>query len=111
MKATETTLARLAEKAGAMTFLAWTFIVGLGGFILMCGVAYAIVTENLALGIACGVLLIAPCVLGLFWILTAGASLVEETRAQEAALGESDVVSRTTSQRPLLASGKSASHD
>jgi len=111
MKAAETPLTKMAEKVGAMTFLVWTFVIGLGGLLLMCGVAYAIVTENLALGIACGVLLVAPSVLGFVWVLTTGASLVQETQVHEAVVRESDSASGTTPHRTLLASGKSASHD
>lgn len=111
MKAPDNTLKRMAEKVGATTFLAWTFILGAGGFLLLCAVAYAMVTENLALGVACGVMLIVPFALGLVWILTTGTSLWEEHRTREAALREADRSPETSQQRPVLAPRQSTSPD
>jgi hypothetical protein len=61
---------------------------GVGGFLLLCLIAYAMVTENLALGVLCGLLLFLPYILGVIWFFTLGTSLWAErasTRAEEIA--------------------------
>lgn len=109
MKAAMGTLRRTVKKVGAMTFLAWTFIIGVGGFFLMCGLAYAIVTENLPLGLACGALLIAPIVLGAVWVLTMGADMVAKSLEQEEAFRAA--ASETNEHELLLAPGNSMPRD
>ncbi len=80
----ETTARRAAEKAGVLMFLGWILILGVGGFLLLGAMAYAMITENLALGVVCGLLLFAPSALGVGWMLTAGASLVAERSPRRA---------------------------
>jgi len=61
---------------------------GLGGFILLCLIAYAMVTQNLALGVVCGLLVFSPYILGVVWFFTVGTSLWAErvpTKAKETA--------------------------
>jgi len=84
MDTTPTTLERFWENAGTLMFLGWSLILGLVGFLLLCALAYAMVTENLALGVVCGMVLFAPPALAVIWTLTAGASLLLERSARKA---------------------------
>ncbi len=79
MNPRETSQRKVAENVGTLMFLAWTLVVGIAGFVLLCAIAFAIVTENLALGLVCGLLLFAPSALGVGWMLTAGASALQGT--------------------------------
>ncbi len=81
MNPRETSQRKVAENVGTLMFLAWTLVVGIAGFVLLCAIAFAIVTENLALGLVCGLLLFAPPAVGIVWILTAAGSLLAERSA------------------------------
>lgn len=67
----------------AFMFVAQVFIIGLGGFVLLSAIAYAMVTENLALGIACGVLLFAPYVSVIAWCFGLGYKLAADNVSLE----------------------------
>lgn len=78
MNAPETTSKRVTETVSTMVFLCGAIVLGLGGFLLLCLMAYAIVTENLALGMVAGLLLFSPYILGFVWFLSMGTSLITE---------------------------------
>ena len=71
------------ETISALTFITGVFSIGIGGFLLMVGVAYATVTENLALLLVCGLLLFSPFIFGIIWCIGACSSLLAERTEQE----------------------------
>lgn len=58
------------EKMGAAMCLSWFLCLGPVGFVLLLGLAYAMVVQNLALGIICGLLAASPAVLMGLWVAT-----------------------------------------
>ncbi len=77
MRATEGMLNRAAESFGTWMFIALTILIGPVGFVILCGLAYAMHFSNLALGIICALLASLPLLLPAAWILLMGASLIE----------------------------------
>jgi fatty acid desaturase len=84
MNATETSNGRFTENLSLLTCLCWVPALGLGGFLLLCLLAYAMVTENLALGVVCGMLLAVPYILGVIWFCTVGTSVCAERVPEKA---------------------------
>jgi len=78
MNPVETSTGTFAKRVSAFIFIAGVLTLGLGGLLLLSGIAYAMVTENLALGLACGLLLFAPYILGFAWFFGWGTSLMAE---------------------------------
>lgn len=68
MKQIESKSETFVQSASVFTFLAGVLVIGVGGLAMLSLIAYAMVTENLALGIACGVLLFSPYVAGIAWL-------------------------------------------
>ncbi len=88
MNASESSKPRFIENLSTLIVLCGVLTLGVGGFLLLCLIAYAMVTENLALGVLCGLLLFLPYFLGIIWFFTLGTSLWAErasTRAEEIA--------------------------
>ncbi len=77
MRLTEGMLNRAGESVGTWMFIAWTIVIGLVGFVLLCGLAYAMHFSNLALGIICAVLASSPALVLAVWMLLMGALLIE----------------------------------
>ncbi len=75
MNASGTPSERFIEKLSTLTVFCGVLTLGLGGFLLLCVIAYAMITENLALGVVCGLLLFSPYILGVVWFFTLGTSL------------------------------------
>lgn len=59
-------------------FVGGVFFIGLVGLALLSAIAYAMVTENLAMGIASGILLFSPYLVGIVWFLGLGYNLASE---------------------------------
>jgi hypothetical protein len=59
---------RITSQIGASMFVAWLLFLGPAGLLVLLGVAYAMVVENLALGIVGGLLLAIPVILAAGWI-------------------------------------------
>jgi hypothetical protein len=78
MSTRETSRRNLAETMSAMMFTAGVLTLGLGGFLMLCGLAYAMVTENLVLGVGCVMVLLSEYVLGAVWLFAAGAASVPD---------------------------------
>ncbi len=88
MDASESSKPRFIENLSTLIVLCGVLTLGVGGFVLLCLIAYAMVTENLALGVLCGLLLFLPYILGVIWFFTLGTSLWAEraaTRVEEIA--------------------------
>lgn len=65
---TETrTLDRVTEILGSAMMLAWTFIIGIGGFLLLAATAYAMIAQIHSLAIFCICLLSAPLLMTVAW--------------------------------------------
>ena len=77
MKATEGMVNRAAESVGTWMFIALTIVIGPVGFVLLCGLAYAMYSSNLALGIIIALLASSPLLLPAVWIPLMGASVIE----------------------------------
>jgi hypothetical protein len=92
MNASENSSTKFAENLSTLTCLSWISALGLGGFLLLCLLAYAMVTENLALGLVCGMLLAVPYILGVVWFFTAAPSVLAERVPEKAeAFAKADV--------------------
>jgi hypothetical protein len=88
MNTSESSRPGFIENLSTLIVFCGVITLGVGGFFLLCLIAYAMVTENLALGVACGLLLFLPYILGVAWFFTLGTSLWAErvpTRAEEIA--------------------------
>jgi hypothetical protein len=67
MTATDSTAERWAAGMGTANIMAWFLFLGPVGLAMLYGVAYAMVTQNLALGVVCGLLVFTPLVMGVVW--------------------------------------------
>lgn len=59
----ETALGRAARFLGTAMMLAWTFVIGILGFVLLLGVYYAMVAQSQSLLTVCCFLLFSPLLL------------------------------------------------
>ncbi len=86
MKQSENGRLGFLENLSTWVIVSWVGVIGVGGFVLLCLIAYAMTTDNLALGVVCGLLLFSPYILGVIWFLSMGSSLWAErvsTKAKE----------------------------
>lgn len=91
MKENETPLKRSAFCAGMLMFFSWIIVLGPVGFLLMCGLSYAMYFSNLALGIVCGLLISSPILFAAVWLPLCGAALIEERSAERMRLASEAV--------------------
>jgi hypothetical protein len=84
MNASETSSVKFTDNLSTLTCLCWVPALGLGGFFLLCLLAYAMVTENLALGVLCGLVLAVPYICGMVWFFTVGTSVCAERVPEKA---------------------------
>jgi|WetSurMetagenome_2_1015567.scaffolds.fasta_scaffold756497_2 hypothetical protein len=82
----DTAVERSTSGIGAAIFVSWSLFLGPVGLVVLLGVAYAMVVQNLALGIIGGLLLATPVVLSAAWIPVAFFALLREKRAPSTAL-------------------------
>lgn len=78
MKTREIEWKKIAEELGLAMILAWTLFFGPVGAVVLLAIAYSMFTQNLALGIMCGLLLFAPLMLTMVWYPFAWATLHAE---------------------------------
>jgi len=81
-----TTSANRASERGYMILgtammLAWFMVIGVGGFLLLMGIFYAMVAKSMTLGIVCCVLLFAPLGMTLLWGFFSAEALREKWSA------------------------------
>lgn len=88
MTFTESKCGRAAERTGTCMFVSGVLIIGPVGFALLCGLAYAMHSSNLALGAICGLLLSSPAIFLAVWVPFAGASLRRERSVLHDTLAE-----------------------
>ncbi len=74
----ETAEKRMISGIGAMMFGAWLLLLGPAGLLVLLGTAYAMVAQNLALGIVGGLLLAIPVILAAAWIPVAFYALLRD---------------------------------
>jgi hypothetical protein len=91
MKENETALKSAAVRVGIWLFLSWVIVVGPVGFLLLCGLAYAMYFSNLALGMVCGLLIFSPLLFAAVWLPLCGAALIEERSAERVRLASQAV--------------------
>ena len=91
MNENETALKSSAFCAGMLMFVSWIIVLGPVGFLLMCGLTYAMYFSNLALGIVCGLLLFSPLLVAAVWLPLCGAALIEERSAERVKLASEAV--------------------
>lgn len=87
MKPVENPWKNLAVKIGVWLVLSWTVMVGLVGFALFLGVAYAMTFSNFALGLVCVLLMASPLLFAAIWVPLMGASLIAEHASKKAFVG------------------------
>lgn len=80
MKTTDTTIGRTGEAIGTVMWIFWLVFLGPIGFLLLLGVAYAMVVQNLALGIICSFLLVSPFMLTAVWAPVTWFTVLQEHR-------------------------------
>jgi len=85
MKDEETAVQRSTSGIAAAMFVSWLLFLGPVGLVVLLGVAYAMVVQNLALGIIGGLLLATPVVLTAAWIPVAFFALLREKSAPSTA--------------------------
>ena len=85
MEDEDTAVQRSTSGIGAAIFISWSLFLGPVGLVVLLGVAYAMVVQNLALGIIGGLLLATPVVLTAAWIPVAFFALLREKRAPSTA--------------------------
>ena len=76
-----TAVKRSTSGIGTAIFVSWVLFLGPVGLLLFLGVAYAMVVQNLALGIIAGLLLATPVILTAAWIPVAFYALLWEKKA------------------------------
>ena len=81
----DTAVQRLTSGIGAAMFVSWSLFLGPVGLVVLLGVAYAMVVQDLALGIVGGLLLAIPVVLTAAWIPVVFFGLLREKRAPSTA--------------------------
>ncbi len=86
MNPRETSLISMAENLGAWLFIAGTVTVGVVGFVIWLGLAYAMSFSNLALGIVCVLLLSSPLIFGAAWVTILASAHISERSAEREAL-------------------------
>lgn len=75
----ETALGRVARLLGTAMMLAWTFVIGILGFVLLLGVYYAMVAQSQSLLAVCCFLLFSPLLLTIvFGCLSLAERLVQK---------------------------------
>jgi hypothetical protein len=67
---------------GTAMMLAWFMVIGVGGFLLLLGIFYAMVAENMTLAVVCCVLLFAPLGMTLLWGFSSAEALREKWAAR-----------------------------
>jgi hypothetical protein len=67
MVTTNATIVEMGKSIGAAMWISWIVFLGPIGFLLLLGVAYAMVVQNLAVGVICGFFMFLPVVLTLVW--------------------------------------------
>ncbi len=85
MGAEDTAVQRSTSGIGAAMFVSWMLFLGPVGLVLLLGIPYAMIVQNLALGIVFGLLLAIPVVLSAVWIPVAFLALLREKRAPSTA--------------------------
>jgi hypothetical protein len=85
MKTAETTLSTVAAGLGTAMVMAWFLVLGPIGFLLLVVMAYAMVVQNLALGVVCGLPLAFPFVVTALWIPFGWGAALQEKWAEESA--------------------------
>ncbi len=82
MKTTELAGKRVSTTMGSAMFIAWMLFLGPLGFLLLLGIAYSMVAQNLALGILCGLLLVTPLVLSAVWVPLGWSAVLRDQRTE-----------------------------
>ena len=85
MKDEETAVQRSTSGIGAAMFVSWLLFLGPVGLVLLLGLPYAMIVQDLAFGIVCGLLLIIPVVLTAAWIPVVFFAVLKEKRAPSTA--------------------------
>ncbi len=86
MRTAETTLGTVAAALGSAMVMAWFLVLGPIGFLLLVAMAYAMMVQNLALGMVCGLALASPFVLTALWIPCGWGAALSEKWAREIAV-------------------------
>lgn len=68
---------------GTAMMLAWFLVIGVGGFLLLLGIFYAMVAKNMTLAVVCCVLVFAPLGMTLLWGFFSAEALREKWAARE----------------------------
>ncbi len=85
MRDEDTAVQRSTSGIGAAMFVSWLLFLGPVGLVLLLGIPYAMIVQDLAFGIVCGLLLAIPVVLTVAWIPLAFFAVLSEKRARSTA--------------------------
>jgi hypothetical protein len=81
MRDEDTAVDRWTAGIGTAIFVSWLLFLGPVGILLLLSVAYAMLVQNLALGIIGGLLLATPLILSATWVPVAFYAVLRERRA------------------------------
>jgi ABC-type transport system involved in multi-copper enzyme maturation permease subunit len=76
-----TVLESMVLAAGVPMLMSGLLIFGSLGFVLLLGVFYAMLVQNFALGVVCGLVLFTPAILGVTWAPLAWTAVIRERLA------------------------------
>jgi len=74
-------LERMVRATGVPMLICGLLILGPLGFALLLGVFYAMLVQNIALGVVCGLVLFTPAILGVIWAPLAWTAVIRERLA------------------------------
>jgi hypothetical protein len=76
----------MMPRAGICTVIAWCLLLGPVGVLSLVGIAFAMLTQNLALGLVSGTLIACPFLLGVAWAIVCGLFLLSSAVDTERAV-------------------------
>ncbi len=76
-----TVLERMVLATGVPMLISGLLILGPLGFVLLLGLFYAMLVQNFALGVVCGLVLFTPAILGVTWAPLSWTALIRERLA------------------------------
>ena len=78
MKPKETVINKLVVTAGSCMLVCGAVMFGPLGFLLLLALAYAMLVQNLAMGLIVTVLLCTPAIFGVVWAISAWTTAIQE---------------------------------
>jgi hypothetical protein len=78
---TNDTVERVSKALGTAMMLAWTMVIGIGGFVLLATIGFALLTYNATLAIVASFLLFLPLAITAVWGISLAVGIVVKKSA------------------------------